>query len=97
MYLVQSEASRGLKLKGLEEIPRWIQLATKLYNRCLLAKEIELPCSGGVDQQPEYIMRILEIISEERSNWLAQKQEKLRREIESQGKGKRKGFFRRRN
>jgi len=96
MYLIQSEASRGLKLKGLDEIPRWIQLVVKLYNRCLLAKEIELPCSGGIDQQPEVIMRYLEIVSEERNAWLNQKQEKAKRDIESQGKGKRRGFFRRR-
>lgn len=97
-YLIQSEASHGLaRLKGLDEIPTWIRTAILLYNRCLLGKEIELPCLGSLDEQPELIMRILEIISEERNSHFVEKQEKVRREIE-QSSRKRSGwkkFFRR--
>ena len=45
------------------EIPIWTQQAISFYNRCsLFGSELALPCSGGVLDQPESLMQILETI-----------------------------------
>lgn len=47
----------------LEEIPAWVLIAFKLYNRCVIfGTELALPFAGGVFDQPENIMQILETI-----------------------------------
>lgn len=47
----------------LDEIPSWIQRAILLYNRCaMFGTELTLPCDGGILDQPESLMQILETI-----------------------------------
>lgn len=47
----------------LGRIPTWIQIAFRQYNRCVIfGTELALPFEGGVFDQPENIMQILETI-----------------------------------
>lgn len=42
--------------------PGWFTLALKLYNRCVLFGRIAKPYEGGVQDQPELIVQILEAV-----------------------------------
>ena len=47
----------------LDQIPLWIHRAILLYNRCVMfGGELALPCDGGVLDQPESLVQILETI-----------------------------------
>ena len=84
----------GGRLKNPDHIPTWCSSAIHLYNRCLLAQELELPCPGGVDDQPELIMQIFEIISDERNQFMNQQREKIERQTQSKVRKKSPGGFR---
>ena len=61
------QAGSKTTLKALKELPHWSLLAVRIYNRCLMAKEIRLPYSGGVLEQPELLMQIFDVIYDEYS------------------------------
>jgi hypothetical protein len=59
----------------LDDVPYSIKQAIKLYNRCTMFKnDLALPASGGVLDQNETVVRILEVIHEEVQIWRKQKQ-----------------------
>jgi hypothetical protein len=63
-----------------------------------LAQELELPCPGGVDDQPELIMQMFEIISDERNQFMNEQRVKIERQTQSKVRkkspGRRKWFHR---
>jgi len=57
-----------------EKIPDWILFSASLYNRCsIFGTELALPQEGGVLDQSEMIVSILEIIHEEVLKFRAQR------------------------
>lgn len=54
-----------------------------------------MPCLGGVDDQPELIMQIFEVIASERNSWLMDQQRKMESQAEAKVamKGKSKSRF----
>lgn len=86
--------SGGIRIKDSDHIPSWCSSAIHLYNRCLLAQELELPCLGAVDDQPELIMQMFEIISDERNQFMNQQREKIERLTQSKTRKKSPGGIR---
>lgn len=85
--LILSEAPHGVRVNlDQPDPPAWVILAIRLFNRCALAKEIRLPIEGGVDDQPELIMQMFEIIYQERSLWLEEKRKEIERKAEQERK-----------
>lgn len=47
----------------LGSTPQWIREIIHLYNRCVIfGTELALPCSGGILDQPEGLLQVLETI-----------------------------------
>ena len=68
-------------------MPLWVQRAIKLYNRCVMCKEIALPCAGGVLDQDELTMVIFEKIHGKKNQILADRMKQQTRQLkEKDGK-----------
>lgn len=65
-------------------MPLWVQRAIKLYNRCRMFNEITLPCAGGVLDQDELTVVILERIYGKHQQIMADRMEQLNRRIKQQ-------------
>ena len=65
-------------------MPLWVQRAIKLYNRCRMFNEIALPCAGGVLDQDELTVVILERIYGKHQQIMADQMEQLNRRIKQQ-------------
>ena len=65
-------------------LPLWLQRAIKLYNRCRMFNEIALPCAGGVLDQDELTVIILEKIYGKHQQIIADRMEQLNRRLKQQ-------------
>ena len=67
--------------------PVWVQRAITLYNRCVMFNEIALPYPGGVLDQDELTVSVLERIHWKKNQILADRMEQqIRRMKENDGK-----------
>jgi len=67
--------------------PIWVQRAITLYNRCVMFNEIARPNTGGVLDQDELTVSVLERIHWKKNQILADRMEQhLRRAKEKDGK-----------
>jgi len=62
-------------------LPAWIQKAISLYNRCRMFNEIALPCNGGVIDQDEMTVVVLQRIYQKHNEIIADRMEQQMRHM----------------
>jgi len=76
--------------------PEWVSASMRLYNRCVVFHELRLPEEGGLFEQKEIYLQILEQVHEavvaHRAKKMNDKSIQARQEAEKAKRGKRGGI-----